>query len=124
MRLLRSGVLALPFCLALPAAAAVDVAAQLVLSLPGNFERNVVRYQCEGLEPFAVDYINAHPNFLAVLPVGGESLIFASTISASGVRYVSGQHEWWTKGTDATLADLTAPEGTAPLACVELSETP
>jgi membrane-bound inhibitor of C-type lysozyme len=113
----------------LPLAAAammggVDVSAQVVLSLEGNFERNVVRYECEGLEPFAVDYINAQPNFLAILPVDNQKLVFVATIAGSGVRYVSGQYEWWTKGSDATLADLTAAEGTEPVTCLEATETP
>ncbi|MDP1729754.1 MAG: MliC family protein [Devosia sp.] len=113
----------------LPLAAAammggVDVSAQIVLSLQGNFERNVVRYECEGLEPFAVDYINAQPNFLAILPVGNQKLVFVSTIAASGVRYASGRYEWWTKGGDATLTDFTAAEGTGPVACLEVTETP
>lgn len=125
MRVLRTGLLALPLCLAAaPEVGAVDVSAQVVLSMEQSFERNIVRYECDGLEPFAVDYINAHPNFLAIVPIDGQRLIFVSTISASGVRYVSGQHEWWTDGGDATLTDLTAAEGTAPVTCIEVAETP
>ena len=126
MPLFKISALALPFFLSLSpaAAAAVDVSAQVVLSLEGDFERNVVRYECEGLEPFTVDYINAQPNFLAILPVENQKLVFVSTIAGSGVRYVSGQYEWWTKGSDATLTDLTAAEGTEPAACLEVTETP
>ena len=125
MRRFRTGVLALLFCLALPGGAgAVDVSVQVVLSVEQSFERNIVRYECEGVEPFLVDYINAQPNFLAILPIEGQSVIFVSTVSDSGVRYVSGSHEWWTRRTDATLADLSAVKGTAPLACSEFAETP
>lgn len=113
----------------LPLAAAAmmggtEISAQIVLSLQGNFERNVIRYECDRLEPLSVDYINAHPNFLAILPVKGEKLVFASTIAASGVRYVSGQYEWWTKGGEATLADLAAAEGAEPVICLEVSDIP
>jgi membrane-bound inhibitor of C-type lysozyme len=115
----------LPAVLALPgAAAAVETRLQLVLELPGNAERNIVRYECEGTEPLVVDYVNASPTFLAVVPVEGERLLFANVIAASGARYVSGQYEWWTRGSEATLTDVTAPEGTEPLACLEIIDTP
>ncbi len=101
----------------------VDVSAQVVLSLQGNFERRVVEYRCEGIEqPLFVDYINAQPNFLAIVPVIDNRLVFVSTISASGVRYVSGQWEFWTRGTNATLTDLTEQQG--PFDCEEFVETP
>jgi membrane-bound inhibitor of C-type lysozyme len=121
----RSFALSLPLLLALAApAAAVETTLQLVLELPGNAERNVVRYECDGLEPFAVDYVNASPTFLAIVPIEGERLLFANVIAASGARYVTGQYEWWTSGSEATLTDLTAPEGSEPLACLEIIETP
>jgi membrane-bound inhibitor of C-type lysozyme len=101
----------------------VDVSAAVILNFSGNFERNVVRYECEGVEPFAVEYVNAAPNFLAILPVGGQKLLFVSTIAASGVKYVAGQYEWWTKGSDATLTDLQADPQT-PATCLEITETP
>ncbi len=101
----------------------VDVSAQVVLSLSGNFERNVVQYQCEGLEPFAVDFINASPNFLAIVPIGPQKLVFVNVMSASGARYVSGQFEFWTKGSEATLTDLQVTDG-GTLACSEISDTP
>ena len=112
----------------LPLAAAavmggVDVSAQVVLSLQGNFERNVVQYQCEGIEPFSVDFVNAQPNFLALVPIGPQKLVFVAVISADGAKYVSGQYEFWTKGSDATLTDLQA-DPQAPLACLEVTETP
>ncbi len=112
----------------LPIAAAamlgsVDVSAQLVLNLNSNFERNRVEYHCEGLEPFAVDFINAAPNFLALVPVAGEKRVFVSVLSGSGAKYVSGQYEFWTKGGEATLTDLQA-DPQAPVSCSEANETP
>jgi membrane-bound inhibitor of C-type lysozyme len=119
----------LPLCFALAMAMAgpalaVDTSMQIVLELKGNAERNVLTYTCEGAEPFDVEYVNAQPIFLAFVPVAGEKLIFVNVLSASGAKYASGQYEWWTKGSEATLTDLTAAEGTKPLTCLENSETP
>jgi membrane-bound inhibitor of C-type lysozyme len=101
----------------------VDTSAAVILNFAGNFERNVVQYQCEGLDPFAVEYINAAPNFLAIVPVGPQKLVFVATLAGSGVKYVAGQYEWWTKGSDVTFSDLQATPQT-PLACSEITETP
>lgn len=101
----------------------VDVSAQVVLSLTGNFERNTVQYQCEGIDPISVDFINASPNFIALVPIGPQKLVFVSVMSASGVKYVSGQFEFWTKGSEATLTDLQVDNGGA-LSCTEVTETP
>jgi len=101
----------------------VDVSAQVVLSLTGDFQRTTHTYQCEGLEPFAVDFINAEPNFLAIVPIGPRKLVFVNVLSGSGAKYVAGQYEFWTKGTDATLTDLQADPQT-PVNCSEATETP
>jgi membrane-bound inhibitor of C-type lysozyme len=111
----------------LPIAAAammgnVDVSAQVVLSMTGNFERNTVQYQCEGLEPFSVDFINAEPNFIALVPIGDKKLVFVNVLSADGARYVAGQYEFWTKGAEATLTDLQADPQS--VTCTEFNETP
>ena len=114
----------LAVALAVPAGA-VETSMQIVLQLQGNAERDVVTYDCEGAEePLTVEYVNAAPVFLAFLPVGGEKLVFVSVLSETGTRYASGVHEWQTSGSEATLTDLTAEEGTPPLACLERSETP
>jgi membrane-bound inhibitor of C-type lysozyme len=97
----------------------------LTLESPGNIERSVVNYLCEDDSALSVQYINAVPNFLAVVPVDGQNLVFASTISASGARYVSGPYEWWSHQGEATLRDLTQDEGADPIAtCTEASNTP
>jgi membrane-bound inhibitor of C-type lysozyme len=112
---------------ALPLAAAMlgglDVSAQVVLNLSGDFEQHVIRYECEGLDPFDVTFINASPNFLAILPIGGRKLVFVNVMAASGARYASGQFEFWTKGSTATLDDLQASPRT-PLQCNEVNDTP
>jgi membrane-bound inhibitor of C-type lysozyme len=100
------------------------VSLELVLKLTGNAEQHVVTYQCEGVDqPFPVTYINAEPNFLAIMPVEGKEVILVTVISADGARYVSGPIEWWTRGPDATFAD-TRDSSLAPVTCSELSMTP
>ncbi len=122
--MLKLLLLAFAIVLAPLPARAVESATQLTLTLPGNAQTVTATYQCEGTDPIEVQYVNAAPLFLAFVPVAGERQLFVNVISASGARYASGQYEWWTKGPDATLTDLTAAEGTAPVACTESSETP
>ena len=103
------------------------VSASLTLSLDstGTIERTVTNYLCDDDSALSVHYINAAPNFLAVVLVEGEALVFASTVSASGARYVSGPYEWWSHQGEATLRDLTQDEDAEPLAtCTEASNTP
>lgn len=100
----------------------VDVSAQVVLSLTGDFQKTSVEYQCEGIEPFTVEFINAEPNFLAIVPVGPRKMVFVNVMTASGAKYVAGQFELWTKGTDATLTDLQATPQS--IECSEVSHTP
>lgn len=112
---------------ALPAGA-VETSMQLVLELEGNAQRDVTTYQCEGIEePMVVEYINAHPIFLAIVPVEGESLIFVNVISASGARYVSGQYEWWSRGNEAFFTDAMTAGGETeaePVTCHSVQEIP
>jgi membrane-bound inhibitor of C-type lysozyme len=97
----------------------------LTLESAGDVERRVVTYQCDNEEALSVQYVNAAPNFLAIVPVDGQNLVFATTIAASGARYVSGPFEWWSHQGDATLRDLMQDEDADPLAtCTEISNTP
>jgi membrane-bound inhibitor of C-type lysozyme len=101
------------------------VQSTLTLSLGGDAEQRSTAYDCGELGQISVGYINAAPNFLALVPYEGKTLIFAATLAASGVRYVSGNYEWWTKGAEATFHDLTAAEDAPPLAsCSEITNTP
>ncbi|WP_417309949.1 MliC family protein [Devosia sp.] len=100
----------------------VDVSAQVVLSLEGAFERNIVEYDCELIGTIKVDFINAAPNFLAILPIGPRKMVFANVMSGSGAKYVAGQFEFWTKGTEATLTDLQATPPS--VNCTERVDTP
>ncbi|WP_316355542.1 MliC family protein [Devosia sp.] len=106
---------------------AVETSIELELATDSDFERREILYDCSAGEPFSVTYINAAPNFLALVPIADEPElhVFASVISASGVRYVSGQWAWWTKGADASLYDITLGEDAEPvLTCSEMTNTP
>ena len=80
-------------------------ASDLTIHLNGSqpISRNTVKYQCDaqgakmGLPAgvFSVEYINGAGNSLAIVPVGGNSLIFANVISGSGARYAAGEYIWW-----------------------------
>ncbi len=101
----------------------LDVSSAVILNFTGNVEQKVVQYNCEQPEPLTVRYVNAAPNYLAFLTVEGRTLVFVTVLSASGAKYAAGEYEWWTKGSEATLANLTTPDA-APIACTEISETP
>lgn len=91
------GVVSLP-------AAAIEAQLQMVFTLPDGAQHDVVTYQCDGQdEPWTVSYINAHPNFLALVPVEGETRVFVNVISGSGARYASGEYIWWSRGNDASF---------------------
>jgi len=101
------------------------VETKLTLSLGGDAEQHTVQYDCGEFGQISISYINAAPNFLALVPYEGSTLIFSAVMAASGVRYASGNYEWWTKGTEATFTDLTAAKDAPPLAsCSEITNTP
>jgi membrane-bound inhibitor of C-type lysozyme len=80
-------------------------ATDLVIHLNGSqaISRTTTQYQCDaqgvkmGLPAarFSVEYLNGAGNSLAILPVGGASLIFANVFSGSGARYAAGPYIWW-----------------------------
>lgn len=108
-------------------ALAVDTTIQIELGASSDFDRRVMVYDCAAEAPVTVTYINAAPNFLAVLPVPDEAepRLFAAVIAGSGVRYASGQWVWWTRGADASLYDVTLGEDAEPvLTCSEINNTP
>jgi len=80
-------------------------ASDLTIHLNGSqpISRNTVKIQCDaqgakmGLPAgvFSVEYLNGAGNSLAVVPVGGNSLVFANITSGSGARYAAGQYIWW-----------------------------
>ena len=105
--------------------ALADATLGVGLSVTGNSEIKVATYACEGRDPLSVEYLNAAPNFLALVPVGDQTLVFVNVISASGAKYESGSYVWWIKGSDATLHDITEGLDAAPvLTCSEQVDTP
>lgn len=110
-----------------PAAQAAEATLQIELGTQGDFERRAMTYECNDGSSVTATYINAAPNFLAILPVVDEPepLVFTSVVAGSGVRYVSGIWEWWTKGAEATLHDVTLGQDAEPvLTCSEVNNTP
>ncbi len=107
-----------------PAFAAVDL--NVGINLSGDVQIVTAIYGCgEGTEPLMVKYINAAPNFFAIVPIEGNDVVFVNVISGSGAKYVAGQYEWWNKGADATLHDVTEGLDAAPvLTCSENVQTP
>jgi membrane-bound inhibitor of C-type lysozyme len=102
-------------------AMATETSLQLVIKLTEDAERRLVKYQCEGQdEPLEVEYLNAAPNYLAILTVDSQRLIFANIVSGSGVQYVAGQYIWQTKAAEGILLfkDGVA-EPTVQLTCLE-----
>ena len=54
-----------------------------------------------------------------------EDVVMVNVVSASGAKYVSGVWEWWNKGSDGTLHNVTEGLDAAPvLTCSENVETP
>lgn len=110
---------------ALAPPAMADVSIGVGLSVTGQSEVKLSRYECPGHDPLTVQYLDAAPNFLALLPVGGQNLIFVHVVAAGGAKYVSGQYVWWDKGSDATLIDVTEGLDAAPvLSCTAQDDTP
>lgn len=108
-----------------PALVTASSAVTLTLDSASDVERTSALYQCDNGELLPVQYINAAPNFIALVPVEGEVHLFVTTLSGSGARYVSGPFEWWNDGDETSLRDLTQGEDADPLAtCTASSNTP
>ena len=121
---MRPALLAL-FLIALTSPAFADVTIGVGLTVTGDTQIKATKYDCEGHDPMVVQYLNAEPNFLAVIPIEGKTLIFVNVVSASGAKYESGQYVWWDKGSDATLSDVTEGLDAAPvLSCTAENDTP
>lgn len=122
--MLRISIAATLLAIASPALAAVDL--NVGINLTGDVQIVTSVYGCgDATEPLTVKYINAAPNFFAIMPIDGEDVVFVNVISASGAKYVAGHYEWWSKGADATLHDVTEGLDAAPvLTCSENVQTP
>lgn len=103
------------------------LATDLTIHLEGSgaISRTTATFQCDaegvklGLpsQPFPVVYLNGAGNSLAVLPIEGHSLIFASVISGSGARYASGRYIWWDAGSRGVHLYVDSPEGNQETSC-------
>ena len=98
----------------------------ITLTLPDPGEWRHVVYICENHdERIGVDYLDAAPNFLALVPVEGKTLVFANIVSDTGALYAAGPYQWSTKGSEALLTDITADKDTPPLlTCLAANDTP
>lgn len=118
-----------PLSVPAPTAVAPAIGSALTITLGtagGDFERRSIAYNCKGDVPtLTVDYLNAAPNYLALIPIDGSTLVFNTVLSASGARYAAGKYVWWTKGNDSSLYDETQGENAAPiLTCTAANDTP
>ncbi len=96
-------------------------AADLRIPLTGAepVTRHEVRFACDangaklGLPagPFTVTYLTGAGNRLAVLPLGGSSLVMAGVVSADGGRYVAGRYQWWDVGGRGATLTRDPPRG-------------
>lgn len=118
MRALFAGFAVL--CLVTTAASADS--GQLELTTAGTFQQTDVTYDCGDDGSLDVNYVNADPNFLAVVPVSGaaQPLVFSSVLSGSGVRYAAAKWIWWSTGNTASLYDTTQGDNApALLSCTQ-----
>jgi membrane-bound inhibitor of C-type lysozyme len=79
--------------------------------------RETLNYQCDADQRISVEYINVGANSLAVVRIGEETVIASNVMAASGAKYAGGRYEWWTKGDEATLYDLTKGENAPGVNC-------
>ena len=127
---MNRSLLAVATALALVApAAAVDTGVTINLANEaGDVSLRSVVYNCVEGEPISVRYIDAAPNFLAIVPVPDEvePLVFAGVVSPEqDTRYAAAHFEWRVAGADATLIDPAAGTDAPPvLTCAELNNTP
>ncbi|MBB3976793.1 heat shock protein HslJ [Rhizobium azooxidifex] len=91
----------------------------IVLQVPNTIsvDRQTVSYNCDGDLKLKADYVNAESVSLAILTFGENFVIASSVLSGSGARYAGGQFEWWTKGDEGTLRDLTKGEDATGITC-------
>lgn len=115
MRHFTATVLIATMCLSANLANAAE-SGTIELHSKAKIERMQADYNCGAAGKLAVTYINADPNFLALvaLPKQPQPLVFASVISGSGARYAAGKYVWWTKGNSASLYDTTLGDNAPP----------
>lgn len=113
--------------LATTAGQAAESTLQLQLSTTGDFDQRTVVYDCGSETPLTVTYLNAQPNFLALLtpPEETDAVVFAAVLSDDGARYAAGHWLWSTQGQEASLHDAALGEDAEPVVrCSEIVNTP
>jgi membrane-bound inhibitor of C-type lysozyme len=82
-----------------------------------KIDRIQSNYDCGPAGSLNVTYVNADPNFIAIIPVTKQPqpLVFASVISGSGTRYASGKYVWWAKGNSGSLYDTMTGDDAPPI---------
>lgn len=103
---MRINLLALAMLAYTGAATAAETTLSIPLKIGAMDSIHSQAYSCGDGEAFSVQYVNAGANALAIFPIDGEDRFFVNVVSASGARYVSGTHVWWTRGDTATLENL------------------
>ena len=96
-------------------------ASDLTIHLNGSqpISRKTVKFQCDaqgakmGLPAgvFSVEYLNGAGNSLAVVPISGNSIVFANVVSGSGARYAASEYIWWDAGGRGTTFSLESLAG-------------
>lgn len=116
-------------CLALlptSPAIALETSLQYVLTLSGDITRRQVLYDCEGQDaPITVEYVDAAPNFLAILSIDNERMILANIAAETGVVYAAGTYQWRVDGANGALYDQPGDTKAAPkFTCLEHNNIP
>ena len=110
-------------------ALATDLTVHLAGTAP--LSHRLVRYQCDatgtkmGLPagPFSVEYINGGGNSLAILPLSGNTIIFANILSGSGARYAAQQYIWWEAAGRSITLSSDSLSGKMQSNCQRLADT-
>jgi len=99
-----------PLHTSLPAVALALAAAPVLaveIDLPGEEQRIEASYSCEGGRSLDVEFINIGDNHLAVIRIdGGDPLVFANVVAASGARYTARTYEFWDSGDEAMFTEV------------------
>jgi membrane-bound inhibitor of C-type lysozyme len=92
--------------LVLSASSGTAQADTITLDLPGKLDRQSVAYACSDGSAPKVAYYNLPDQSLAVVEIEpGKPRVFVPVLAASGAKYVSGPHVFWTRGSRADILD-------------------
>jgi membrane-bound inhibitor of C-type lysozyme len=113
---MRKGLVVLGALMTVMASIGSATAAPLRFAEIQTKNRQINKYTCATGKILRVTYWNtANGQSFALVPVKGQTLLFVSTLAASGVKYQAGSFTWWTKGPRADLYDATAGENAPPI---------